>query len=404
MYKSENQNVRQAYRARPNKKNTRYYDVFLELGFDPITKKRLRTPAVKAQSEQEAKEIAAKMYVDYLNKTFIMPDSLTVSDWLETWYDTYVLGRRLSEATCRDYRWVIDYYLSKFFGKIKLQDLDALYVQRKYNEWRIVSPYSIDKREPLKAESLRHINRVFSTCLNRAVKCKKIRENILHDVVIDPDEDQQDIAVYSEEEFKELLSAIKNTDMELPVALLMDAILRRSELLALTWNCVDWKKGTLTIKSGFIEGISGAVVSKVKTKFSNRTVTLTEYTMKLLRNQFLIYQQDKWKDSFSDNNLIIYQTGNKRFGEPYLPKSFSRKFQRTLKKNHLKQIRLHSTRHSAITFLNSQNVPLAAIKARCGHSPKSPLTQSVYSHNTEKDQLKATQLLEASWFGNAINQ
>ena len=64
--------------------------------------------------------------------------------------------------------------------------------------------------------------------------------------------------------------------------------------------------------------------------------------------------------------------------------------------------KLHGTRHSAISFLLSQGVPLHIVQKRAGHQdPK--ITLSVYSHVAKDDERVVADKLESTIFP-AVNE
>ena len=83
----------------------------------------------------------------------------------------------------------------------------------------------------------------------------------------------------------------------------------------------------------------------------------------------------KYGEDFCNSNRVVCQEN----GRPYLPKSFTRKWARTLEKHGLRHIKLHGTRHSAISLLLSEGVPVHIVQQRAGHQDPS-ITLSVYSH------------------------
>ena len=68
-------------------------------------------------------------------------------------------------------------------------------------------------------------------------------------------------------------------------------------------------------------------------------------------------------------------------------------WQRFLKKHDdLKYIRLHDLRHTCATFLLSNNVPVATVSKKLGHS-NIYTTLDVYTHPVDKDDIDASKLL-----------
>ena len=299
-----------------------------------------------------------------------------------------------SPATVRDYEGVIERYLKPMFGKIKLQNLQKTHIQQVYNQWRNKSNAS-DK--PLKATTVKHINRVFKASLNVAVELEYIKKNPTNHIKIGRDMEDKDFDVYTVEEIKKLKQAVRGTDMELPVALLFDCVMRRGELLGLRFQDIDFENKTISIRHSLVESVDSKcpVLKDCKTDGSNRTMVVSDYTMKLLKQQKYRYNTNRMKygKDFGNSNMVI----SKEDGNYFLPKSFTAKWAKTLKKYGLRHIKLHGTRHSAISFLLSQGVPLHIVQKRAGHQdPK--ITLSVYSHVAKDDERVVADKLESTIF------
>lgn len=125
---------------------------------------------------------------------------------------------------------------------------------------------------------------------------------------------------------------------------------------------------------------------------SYRKLIVSDHTIELLRRQRTIYMRNRMKygEDFCNSNRVIC----KENGEPYRPKSFTRKWAKTLEKYGLRHIKLHGTRHSAISLLLSEGIPIQIVQQRAGHQdPK--ITLAVYSHvSKDKESLVADTLRE----------
>lgn len=389
--------VKGSVRPRPNAENVLYYDLTLELGKDPVTGKRKRLYYKEDTTDrQEAENRLMIRKAEYLQEEIVEPSKETVEQYLLRYLEN--VRRNLSPATTRDYKGVIERYLIPEFGNIKLQELTRAKVQQVYNDWKVKSNKS---ENPLKATTIKHINRVFKTALNSAVEDGLIKENPTRKVKIGKDIEPNHLDVYTVEEIRELQKAVKGTDMELPVALLFDCVLRRGELLALRYSDINFEKKEVTVQYTWAETESNQPVLKTcKTESSYRKMIVSDYTINLLKRQKSIYLRNKMKygEDFCNSNRVIC----KENGEPFLPKSFTRKWARTLEKYGLRHIKLHGTRHSAISLLLSEGVPIHLVQQRAGHQdPK--ITLSVYSHVA-----KDTESVVAEKFNNvlfsAVNQ
>ena len=386
-------------RPRPSKDDVQYYTVVLELGKDPVTGKRIRASfRIDTTDKKEAENYLTMKKAEYLQGELLNPSDMTVASYLDEYLE-YCESCNHSAATIRDYKEKIERYLKPMFGKKKLQELQKVHIQQVYNTWKKKSNAS-DK--PLGAESIKHINRIFKAALNEAVERQYIKQNPAANVKIARDASTKNIDVYTVEEIRELQRAVKGTDMELPVALLFDCVMRRGELLGLRFSDIDFSTNTVTICHSLVETQDSkvCVLKDCKTEDSCREMVVSDYTMKLLKKQRAIYKANKLKygKDFNDKEFVVCQED----GSPFLPKSFTRKWARTLEKHGLRHIKLHGTRHSAISLLLSEGIPLHIVQQRAGHKdPK--ITLSVYSHVAKDKQNIVAEKLENLIFS-AVNE
>lgn len=323
---------------------------------------------------------------------------MTVSQFFDEYMADYVTVKN-SPASIRDYQSVIEKYIKPTFGHFRLQELNTKIIQKVYNQWEKKSPLS-DK--PLKESTIKHINRVLKAGLNVAIKWEYIKENPALNVTIRKDRKPEKLDVYTAEEIRQLQEAVRGTDMELPVALLFDCLMRRGELLGLRFSDIDWKTNTVRIQSSWTEGANGKPeLGQCKTDSSRRSIVVTDYTMQLLARQKRIYMKNRanYGKSFCDSDRVIC----KENGEPYLPKSFTHKWSKTLKKYGLRHIKLHGTRHSAITLLLSDDTPINLVQDRAGHSD-AKVTLGVYGHVARDHQQDVAKRLENLIFSPSIKQ
>ena len=130
-------------------------------------------------------------------------------------------------------------------------------------------------------------------------------------------------------------------------------------------------------------------------------MVVSDETIRLLKRQQLLCKQICLREGrrFTGSQRVVC----KQDGEPFLPKSFTRKWAETLKKHGLRHIKLHGTRHSAISWLLSQGVPLHIVQARAGHQdPK--ITLSVYSHVAKDDENLVADLMDKRLFKKAASE
>lgn len=392
-------NISGHIRVRPNKANPRYYEAVVDLGIDPVSHKRNRV-AFRAETEVEANELLIKKQAEYLNQEMLVPSKMTVEGYLKEYYQLYVEGCGKSPATVRDYQSVIKGYLIPAFGKIQLQKFNMRDIQLAYKEWRKQSPRAKGvQKNGLKAESIKHIHRVLKTALNKACDLEYIHRNPALKVSIPKDAEQNELDIYTLDEVKALQKAVKDTDMELPVALLLDCLMRRGELLGLKYTDINFDTREITIRNSLVETSDSKVseLKSCKTESSYRKLMVGKNTIRLLKKQHKLYKQNKLKEgkNFHDEGFVICQSNGKCF----LPKSFTRKWTRTLQKNGLRHMKMHGTRHTGISMLLANGVPVHMVQQRAGHSTPD-LTLSIYAHVAKDQEDIIADKIDALLYGN----
>lgn len=156
---------------------------------------------------------------------------------------------------------------------------------------------------------------------------------------------------------------------------------RKSEIIGLRWQSIDFDKKVITIEHKVITSKSVKIYATdtLKTFASNRTLPL----FKDIENMLLAR-----KDEIEHNKKIYGQSYNSKFldyvfvddmGDLMLPDRVTKTFQRIIKKNKLKHIRFHDLRHSCASLLVSKGVPMKNIQEWLGHANFNT-TADVYSH------------------------
>ncbi len=164
--------------------------------------------------------------------------------------------------------------------------------------------------------------------------------------------------------------------------------LRRGELIALTWDDIDFTESTVTVNKSTARIKKGTIIKQPKSKTSKRTIALPAATMRLLRKYHI--EQQEYRLSVgtywigTGNNIFIQDNG--------LPMDISTpnsvlkkviKMHNNSSEVKLPDITLHGLRHTSATLLISENVNLKTVSSRLGHSEIST-TMDIYSHALRK--------------------
>lgn len=365
------------------KKLKRGYAFRVDIGYDQVTGKRKQKQYSGYKTLEEAKAAFHKVAIELYEKTFLQPNEITVEDYLKNWIESVKFD--IAASTLRGYKVNIFNHIIPHIGHIKLQELRLEDVKKMYfdlqsgNEPVRKAPDEKRSKKPkiLSRTTVRYIHATLRTALNDAVGTY-LKTNILEGKKIAPKPAYFEAQFLTEEEVKKLLELFEGTDFYTPVLLAVGLGLRRGEALGLLWDCVNFAKGTITVKRSYIpkQG-EGHVLAGLKTLSSSRTLTVPKTIM-----EYLHKIQEKQKDDkkyFGTN----YFNGNfvccKSDGTPISPHAWNKKFQRTLANAGFRRVRIHDLRHTNASLMILHNTPMKVVSERLGHS-SIKITMDLYGH------------------------
>ncbi|MED1826257.1 site-specific integrase [Brevibacillus agri] len=181
-----------------------------------------------------------------------------------------------------------------------------------------------------------------------------------------------------------LFDAVKGDPIELAVLLAAFYGLRRSEVVGLKWDAIDFKNKTITIQHTVIEtSVEGKLIivekDLTKNKSSHRSLPLVAAFEELLLRIKKQQEQDRYlyKDSYCTDYLdYIYLD---KLGHRIKPGYIMQLFPIVLSRHNLRRIRYHDLRHSCASLLLANGVSMKEIQAWLGHSDFST-TANIYAH------------------------
>ncbi|MCL1846150.1 MAG: N-terminal phage integrase SAM-like domain-containing protein, partial [Defluviitaleaceae bacterium] len=117
------------YLRKNNRKGGHVWQAVVNTGIDPEGK-RLRNYKTfpVGTTRKEAERILQKMILEIENQEHVTDSNVTVSEFLREWVDAYCRGK--SPTTFQSYQDIIEGYLVREFGRLKLKDLQTLSIQK----------------------------------------------------------------------------------------------------------------------------------------------------------------------------------------------------------------------------------------------------------------------------------
>lgn len=308
------------------------------------------------------------------------------SDYLMEWLE--IVKVRIKPATYASYACMVQSILPYFKQKrLTLRGLEPRHPQSLYTE----------KLKLVKSNTVIHYHAVIHQALKYAVKTEMIPSNAA-EKIDRPKKNDFSPSFYDAIEMAALFEAVKGHKLELPVLVGAFYGMRRSEVLGLRWDAIDFERDTITIRhtvtSFRIDGKKIQVAQdSAKTKSSMRTLPLVGK----FREYFL---QVKQAQEF--NKKVCGKAYSKQYdgyvfvdelGELMKPSYLTGEFPRLLQKNGMQRIRFHDLRHSCASLLLANGVPMKQIQDWLGHSDFST-TANIYAHLDYSSKISSAQAME----------
>ena len=157
---------------------------------------------------------------------------------------------------------------------------------------------------------------------------------------------------------------------------------RKSEILALTWEDVDFANKKLNINKTLAIGEKGIIVNTPKTKSSKRIISLDERTIEILKH----WRKEQRKLYFalgfntSGKAQAVFTNKDNRY---IRPNTVSAWMQNIVDKYDLNYIKIHGFRHTHCSLLFDSGASIQEVKERLGHA-NIETTMNIYAHVTEE--------------------
>ena len=351
-----------------NGKPYTYWEARVTTGRDPGTGKQIqRSFTGKTQKEVREKLQAAAVAVN--TGTYIEPTRMTVGQWLDIWAADYLVN--VKPNTVRAYTLNIKKHIKPALGAVRLSDLRPHMVQT-----------FVNGLEGLSAASVRLAYKVFHQALEKAVGLGYLPKNPASGCVL-PKLEQKEICPLDDKQSKALLNAARGEDVEYLISVALFTGCRLSELLGLTWDCVDLTKGTLNINKQLVRPDhrkAGLFISPKNGK--SRTITTATSVLTTLKAQKR--QQAEWQLRAgavwnNAHNLVF----SNEIGAPFDQWRAEEGFKRALTAAGLEGVRFHDLRHTYAVNAIRAGDDIKTIQGNLGHA-SAAFTLDRYGHFTER--------------------
>lgn len=349
------------------------YKITIAIGYNGSKRINHYETFYGGKKEAILRENEIKMQIQ--NNTYIKRKNITMLDLVNEWLDSK--KDNLGIKTFVEYKRYCK-HITDSMGHIKIKDVNVKILEDFYNELRNYK----GKREAENGYSdktIKHHYSIVTEIFNSAIKWGYLYINPNKNVT--PIKvHKKEIKFYSPEDVEKLLIALDKEPIKYQAIILLaiDSGCRRGEITGLTWNDVDFDKGTININktTQYVAGY-GTFEKSTKTDTSNRIIYITPTTIDILR-RYKVFQSEnrmllgnQWK-----NSKRVFTTD---IGEDMHPDRPYKILKQIIKKYNLKDITFHGLRHTSISLQISSGIQAQIISKRAGHS-NIGITHAIYSH------------------------
>ena len=350
------------------------YTIVINLGIDPATGKRKQHWLSVKGTKKEAEQRLAELLHQIDAGTFMRPGKTTLAAFLNRWLNDCAFPN-LAPRTAEVYEYIVRVHLIPALGHLPLTQLRPEHVQ-KYCAAKLLHG-RFDGKGALSPKTVRNQYMALHSALQTAVRWGLLQRNPA-DAVDPPPPRKTEMQIWDEDEIRRFLEDMTESAYYPIFYLFLFTGLRRSELLALRWQDVDFIYCQLYVSRSLHQLKTGEFVYRPpKTAKGNRPVALSPSTLQVLREY-----RTKWEAEclmlgkpLKEEDLVFSHID----GSPLVPDTVSEAWHEAVSRSGLKMIRLHDARHTHASLMLKQGVHPKVVQERLGHS-SIQITLDTYSH------------------------
>lgn len=337
-------------------------------------------------NKRKAEQMLRDKLMEYEAMSLYPRSDVLFSDYVRTWIAQ--IKRSVDAVTLQGYEVLANSQILPYFDekRILLQKLTFDDIQRYIDEKQLNGRK--DGKGGLSARSLRLHKNIINQTLQLAVKNRLIPHNPCEFVVL-PKVERYEASFFTSSQLRQLFDEIKGDALYPLLKITALYGLRKSEVLGLKWDSVDFENGILTVRHTVSKVTEIVEKDKTKNASSYRSFPLLPEAITIFRDA-KIYEAENRKlfgKEYIENEYVFKWDD----GHPYSPDYLSRQLTKMLERCGLPHIRFHDLRHSCASLMLNAGCALKDVQEWLGHSDIK-MTANVYGHLdiNRKKQIAAT--------------
>lgn len=377
------------------KDGTVRYRLVVDIGRDESGKRQQITRTFDKLKDARAELSRVRHETD--QGTYVKPSEITVNEYLDEYLVGATRGRR--ESTKVSYRDALRPVRERL-GARTLQSVSKADVENLV-DWMLTSGRRRGGRAGtgLGPRSVRLTLGRLKAAFEMAVDEGRLVRNVVK-LVTPPEYTPGERATWSRTEVRRFLRVATKDRLHAAWRLSLYG-LRRGEVLGLRWSDVDLRAKTLSVSQARVLVDYKVRIEPPKSRNGKRTLPFDDELVSALTE--LRKRQTRESETAGHfyraglEDLDWYTAGDEyvvtdQLGIPLHPEAYSDEFTRLLRRAGLPKIRLHDSRHTALSLMEKAGVPISIVSKWAGHYDAA-FTMRTYVHATDEDLRQGTRSL-----------
>lgn len=292
---------------------------------------------------------------------------MKLNEWLDIWLNKYT-KHAVKLRTYDRYRYIIEKHINPKLGNYELDDLSAVILQD-FVLGELESG-NLNTQGPLANNSVIGIVNVLKSSLAEAKDLEVTSKDYSGKIKL-PMSTEKPVTAFERHEQEKLEKyCLQAKNNYIGIVICLYTGIRLGELLALTWDDIDFSTGLMSINKTAYRikqnGVPQIVVDQPKTKNSKRIIPLPKQLIEILK---------KIKKNSKSNYVL-----STRSGGMVGTRAYQKTFERILKKLEIPYKNFHSLRHTFATRAIEMGMDVKTLSEILGH--KNPVvTLTRYTHS-----------------------
>lgn len=393
------------------------------VGRDPGTGKQIRK-SVYGKTQKEARQKLSQAIAALDSGTYFEPSKITLGKWLDIWLAEYTGDKKY--LTVKHYTAQVNTHIKPGLGSVRLAALTPPQIQKFYNDL-LERGQSAPKRDdtgkivkkdgktvytdaPMSPKSVRNIHGILTKALSTAVQVGYLRINPAAAVTL-PRVEKKEIRPLTDQQVKALLDLADEDEFGIVFKVIVLTGLRESEALGLTWDCVDFREGTVRITKQLQKrpNVAGGFVFAPLKNDKTRSLTPAPYVMDLLKAHWQTQAEQRlragelwegWASSKERETALVFTNA---FGGHLHPQTLYNHFKKLAAQVGAPEACVHDLRHTFAVLSPENGDDVKTVQGNLGHATAA-FTLDVYGHVSERMKTESAARMQTFLYGLKVSK